>query len=129
MLESLHSKGSFPSSWITLIALSRTNIVTEHLKTRVFKSELQGTTDGLIFTHADLHPRNILIGEDGGITGIIDWETAGWYPRYWERVKALNRTSFTKGTMRIIGGEFYRRMSLTVRNGLRIFLFRVRGRA
>ncbi len=47
------------------------------------------------FTHADLHPGNILVQEhtvDGGgsggkryrITVIVDWETAGWYPAYWE---------------------------------------------
>ncbi|PYH63730.1 uncharacterized protein BO88DRAFT_430108 [Aspergillus vadensis CBS 113365] len=24
------------------------------------------------------------------ITGIIDWETCGWYPEYWEYLKALN---------------------------------------
>ncbi|KAI5777714.1 kinase-like domain-containing protein [Geopyxis carbonaria] len=68
----------------------------EYLKHCVFKSELQGTADDLIFTHADLHPRNFLIGTDGEITGIIDWETAGWYPWYWEGVKALNTISFGK---------------------------------
>lgn len=36
-----------------------------------------------IFTHSDISPRNILI-KDGKIAAIIDWETAGWYPEYWE---------------------------------------------
>lgn len=36
-----------------------------------------------IFTHSDIAPRNILI-KDGKIAAIIDWETAGWYPEYWE---------------------------------------------
>ena len=36
-----------------------------------------------VLSHCDLAPRNILV--DGGkITGIIDWEFAGWYPEYWE---------------------------------------------
>lgn len=37
-----------------------------------------------VFTHGDIAPRNILV--DGGccITGIVDWELAGWYPEYWE---------------------------------------------
>lgn len=34
-------------------------------------------------THGDLAFRNI-ITRDGQITGIVDWETAGWYPDYWE---------------------------------------------
>ena len=38
------------------------------------------------FTHADLHPNNIAV-QDGHITGIIDWEFAGWYPEYWEYTK------------------------------------------
>ncbi|EFZ00736.1 aminoglycoside 3'-phosphotransferase/choline kinase domain protein [Metarhizium robertsii] len=38
------------------------------------------------FTHADLNPTNIQY-HNGRIRGIIDWETAGWYPEYWEYTK------------------------------------------
>lgn len=37
-----------------------------------------------VFTHGDIAPRNIMVDEHHHITGIIDWETAGWYPHYWE---------------------------------------------
>ncbi|KAI5300879.1 hypothetical protein KEM55_004198 [Ascosphaera atra] len=37
-----------------------------------------------VFAHSDIAPRNILVGQDGAITGIIDWEFAGWYPDWWE---------------------------------------------
>jgi hypothetical protein len=37
-----------------------------------------------VFTHADIAPRNIMVDEHRQITGIIDWEAAGWYPHYWE---------------------------------------------
>ncbi|XP_006457083.1 hypothetical protein AGABI2DRAFT_78938 [Agaricus bisporus var. bisporus H97] len=51
----------------------------------------------IVFTHADLHPRNIMVVEtpDGGVelTGIIDWEVSGFYPEYWEHLKALNTRS------------------------------------
>lgn len=40
-----------------------------------------------VFTHGDLSCLNILVDGDN-ITGIIDWETAGWYPSYWEYVSA-----------------------------------------
>ncbi|PYI27471.1 hypothetical protein BP00DRAFT_439157 [Aspergillus indologenus CBS 114.80] len=41
----------------------------------------------IYFTHGDLNPRNIL-AENGRITGIVDWENAGWFPEYWEYTKA-----------------------------------------
>ncbi|GKZ23420.1 hypothetical protein AbraCBS73388_009787 [Aspergillus brasiliensis] len=41
----------------------------------------------IYFTHGDLNPRNILV-ENGRISGIVDWENAGWFPEYWEYTKA-----------------------------------------
>jgi aminoglycoside phosphotransferase len=43
----------------------------------------------LCFTHADLSSLNILVHGDD-VVGIIDWETAGWYPSYWEYTTAWN---------------------------------------
>jgi aminoglycoside phosphotransferase (APT) family kinase protein len=40
------------------------------------------------FTHGDLAPRNIMMKEDGTITAIVDWDSAGWFPEYWEYTKA-----------------------------------------
>ncbi|KAH0276725.1 kinase-like protein, partial [Aureobasidium melanogenum] len=39
------------------------------------------------FTHGDLSSLNILVRGDD-LVGIIDWETAGWYPTYWEYTTA-----------------------------------------
>ncbi|KAI0772390.1 kinase-like protein [Trametes elegans] len=44
----------------------------------------------VLFTHADLAARNILI-KDGRLAGIIDWEFSGWYPEYWELVAMENQ--------------------------------------
>ncbi|PLB48316.1 hypothetical protein P170DRAFT_437984 [Aspergillus steynii IBT 23096] len=42
----------------------------------------------IVFAHADFAPRNVLV--DGGrVTAILDWEDSGWYPEYWEHIKAL----------------------------------------
>jgi aminoglycoside phosphotransferase (APT) family kinase protein len=41
-----------------------------------------------VFTRADFRPANIIV-KDGHVAGIIDRELAGWYPEYWEFVKAL----------------------------------------
>lgn len=39
------------------------------------------------FTHADMSHYNLLI-ENGRLSGIVDWECAGYWPEYWECVKA-----------------------------------------
>ncbi|KAL4911752.1 kinase-like protein [Aspergillus aurantiobrunneus] len=41
----------------------------------------------IVFTHGDLSSLNILVRGDD-VVGIIDWETAGWYPSYWEYTTA-----------------------------------------
>ncbi|RAO69398.1 uncharacterized protein BHQ10_005410 [Talaromyces amestolkiae] len=42
----------------------------------------------IVLTHSDISPRNIIV-RDGQVVAIIDWEMAGFYPSYWEYVKAL----------------------------------------
>ncbi|EER40084.1 conserved hypothetical protein [Histoplasma capsulatum H143] len=56
----------------------------------------------MVMTHGDLHPRNIMISmkykaplskpvtDWVKVTGVIDWEMCGYYPSYWEYVKALH---------------------------------------
>lgn len=41
------------------------------------------TNPSLVFTHGDLNSFNILVSGDK-VVGIIDWETSGWFPSYWE---------------------------------------------
>ncbi|KAF1852212.1 kinase-like protein [Cucurbitaria berberidis CBS 394.84] len=40
-----------------------------------------------VFTHGDLSSFNILVRNDE-VVGIIDWDTAGWLPYYWEYTTA-----------------------------------------
>jgi len=42
-----------------------------------------------VFTHGDLNSANILASGDK-VVGIVDWETSGWYPCYWEYTTAWN---------------------------------------
>ncbi|KAJ5359609.1 uncharacterized protein N7496_012022 [Penicillium cataractarum] len=51
-------------------------------------SAVHGRTYGSVFTHADLHPSNIIINR-GRLSGIVDWECAGFYPEYWEFTKLM----------------------------------------
>lgn len=52
------------------------------------------TDHRIVFTHGDFHPRNIMVMDlqDGGVSlsGILDWEASGFYPEYWEHLKALS---------------------------------------
>lgn len=43
--------------------------------------------DRSVFTHGDLSSLNILARGDE-VVGIVDWETAGWMPPYWEYTSA-----------------------------------------
>ncbi|KAK2874976.1 hypothetical protein FQN49_001893 [Arthroderma sp. PD_2] len=41
----------------------------------------------IVLTHNDLSPRNILV-RNAKVVAIVDWELSGFYPAYWEYVKA-----------------------------------------
>ncbi|KAL8410433.1 hypothetical protein RB596_000206 [Gaeumannomyces avenae] len=48
----------------------------------------------IVFTHGDVRPANIMVDKDDNgiwkIVGIVDWDTSGFYPDYWECVKMTN---------------------------------------
>ena len=48
----------------------------------------------LHFYHADLGPSNIMVSEEGNVEGILDWESAGFYPRFWIASKPLLSAGF-----------------------------------
>lgn len=58
-----------------------------HVDAQELIKQQQSKSWPLAFTHGDLSSLNILVREDD-IVGIIDWETAGWYPSYWEYTSA-----------------------------------------
>ncbi len=43
-----------------------------------------------VLTHSDLNTSNIMV-HDGRVSGIIDWEHAGYFPEWWEYAKADQR--------------------------------------
>ncbi|KAF1952359.1 hypothetical protein CC80DRAFT_495427 [Byssothecium circinans] len=45
-----------------------------------------------VFTHVDIAPRNIMVDKDAHVCGILDWESAGWYPDYWEYANIMKPT-------------------------------------
>lgn len=57
------------------------------------------------FTHADLHPSNILI-DRGRLSGIVDWECAGFYPEYWEYTKLMYGAERFQGIQHVMRNAF-----------------------
>ncbi|KAH0831747.1 hypothetical protein AYO21_06270 [Fonsecaea monophora] len=51
----------------------------------------------LKFTHASLCPQNILVDDAGRICALIGWESAGWYPEYWEYTQMCHLTPKVMG--------------------------------
>ncbi|KAG6215510.1 hypothetical protein E4U26_008478 [Claviceps purpurea] len=59
----------------------------------------------IVFTHGDLNMRNIMM-YNGRLSGIIDWETCGWYPDYWDYTKAHFITKLNRRWLRIVDTVF-----------------------
>lgn len=59
----------------------------------------------IVLSHADLSPRNIII-KDGQLKALLDWEYAGWYPKYWEYVKFFERYTPCEGWIDLAGYIF-----------------------
>ena len=66
------------------------------LKT-LFHLALDGSTEPetAVFTHSDLSLQNVMVRD--GLVVIIDWENAGWYPRYWEYCNLVMRQDCIHG--------------------------------
>ncbi|KAI1948751.1 hypothetical protein LOZ12_003625 [Ophidiomyces ophidiicola] len=50
----------------------------------------------IVFSHADLSPQNIIVRGDK-VLALLDWEMAGFYPAYWDYIKALYRPDWQIG--------------------------------
>lgn len=63
----------------------------------------------ILFTHGDFKAHNILVDDDGHLSGFLDWESAGWYPEYWEYTTAMRfgRSSWWFQVASWVGGDQY----------------------
>lgn len=53
-----------------------------------FGGENPPQNHSIYFTHSDFDRTNLLV-DQGQLSGIIDWESAGYKPEYWEYTKAV----------------------------------------
>ncbi|GAD98892.1 conserved hypothetical protein [Paecilomyces variotii No. 5] len=64
----------------------------------------------IVFTHGDLQPKNILIERtSGGRDGcrefkisLLDWESAGWYPEFWDFCNATVACRFKPDWLELV---------------------------
>lgn len=61
------------------------------------------------FTHGDFKAHNILVDDNGHLSGFLDWESAGWCPEYWEFTTAMRfgRNSWWYQVAMWMGGDHY----------------------
>ncbi|CBX90596.1 hypothetical protein LEMA_P056300.1 [Plenodomus lingam JN3] len=65
------------------------------LRSYLSKPTVLDDIDLFHFYHADLGPSNVIVTDDGSIVGIIDWESAAFYPKFWLGTKPLVSVGFT----------------------------------
>lgn len=58
------------------------------LQRDVYEAMHHLTAHNVVFSHGDPPFHNILV-RNGRITGILDWEYAGWFPEHWDFCKSM----------------------------------------
>lgn len=61
----------------------------EYIKVLAQANKIRKYPHQITFTHGDFKAHNILVGDDGHLSGFLDWESAGWLPEYWEFSTAM----------------------------------------
>lgn len=61
----------------------------EYVETLKKANEIRRPSHRITFTHGDFKAHNILVGDDGHLSGFLDWESAGWCPEYWDFTTAM----------------------------------------
>ena len=89
----------------------RFSSTTEYIQTLEQANEIRKYSHRITFAHGDFKAHNILVGDDGHLSALLDWESAGWYPEYWDFTTAMGygRSSWWSQVASWIGGDQYNR--------------------
>ncbi|GBF65926.1 hypothetical protein TMEN_8644 [Trichophyton mentagrophytes] len=90
------NEADFHDALIHKFIFAETKQAVAHVHSRPYRS---------FFSHADLNFYNIII-ERGKLSGIVDWECAGYYPEYWEFTKGIYIIEGAADRERIIRDAF-----------------------
>lgn len=61
----------------------------EFEETLLEANKLRQRPHRLTFTHGDFKAHNIMVGDDGHLSGFLDWEYACWQSKYWKFTTAM----------------------------------------
>ncbi|KAL4778105.1 kinase-like protein [Aspergillus varians] len=75
---------------------------------RLLRNMTHQTLNGhrAVFTHGDLQPKNIIVERltEGFRITLIDWESAGWYPEFWDFCNATIACRFKPDWLELVPG-------------------------
>jgi hypothetical protein len=85
------------------------NSTAVYIKTLAQANCIRKYSHRITFTHGDFKAHDILVGDDGHLSAFLDWESAGWYPEYWNFTTALRygKSSWWGQVAFWIGGDQY----------------------
>lgn len=82
-------------SWKPRLLGPLSRAVTEKYFRRISTQPSAPVGDRFHFYHADLNPLNVLVSDDGTtVSAILDWESAGFYPKFWISLKPYRSGGF-----------------------------------
>ncbi|KAI2005305.1 hypothetical protein LOZ39_002795 [Ophidiomyces ophidiicola] len=81
----------------------------EYDKALVRAKRIDQHSHRVTFTHGDFKAHNILVDDDGHLSGFLDWESAGWCPEYWDFTTAMRfgQNSWWYQVAMWMGGDQY----------------------
>jgi Phosphotransferase enzyme family len=91
------AESSHPSCRPRLLGPFQRHTFEKYLQ-KMSKQPTPALGDSFCFYHADLGPTNILVSNDGEVKGILDWESAAFYPRFWVSLKPYLSAGFNLDT-------------------------------
>ena len=104
LLKTRGSSMSTSGAWLRFHRFASTE---EYQKTPALAMKILDMAHRVVFTHGDFKAHNILVDDEGHISGFLDWECTGWYPEYWEFATAMRfgRNSWRYQVASILGGD------------------------
>lgn len=89
----VHPEASHPS-WKPRPLGPFSRIAAEKYFNRISTLPAPPIGDKFHFYHSDLSPTNILLTDNGAVKAILDWESAGYYPKFWIPLKPYRSGGF-----------------------------------
>ncbi|RMJ29007.1 Phosphotransferase enzyme family [Aspergillus sp. HF37] len=103
------NEGEFHEYLLSPCSVHGFDSTAEYEETLLCAKSIRQRQHRIAFTHGDFKAHNILVSDDGHLSGFLDWESASWYPEYWEFTTAMRfgRNSWWYHVAQWMGGGQY----------------------